>query len=78
MCVLETALFLESHTAENLSLELEDVLFRWGVSRKNASALVTDNVSSMLAACKLIGVPSFPCFTHSLQLIINSSSCGPL
>jgi hypothetical protein len=73
--VLCTTLFNESHTAENLCDLLEGIFFTFGIRRK-VVAICIDNAANMVAACKLLDIPHMPCFTHSLNLVINAGKAS--
>jgi len=60
----------ESHTAENISANLYQVLTAWDIT-KQVKIFVTDNARNIVNAIKnLENVDHFPCLAHSLQLVL--------
>ncbi|XP_036340136.1 zinc finger BED domain-containing protein 1-like [Rhagoletis pomonella] len=70
--VLSTYNLLEStnHSAANIAESLRIVLTEWGVLDK-VLHVVTDNASSMIKACELLQKRHLPCFTHTLNLVVQ-------
>ncbi|XP_043065494.1 E3 SUMO-protein ligase ZBED1-like [Drosophila ficusphila] len=60
------------HMSENIASSLHEVLSEWGVA-SNVSAIVTDNASSMIKSCSIVGKRHMPCFAHTLNLIMQES-----
>ena len=69
--LLEVHKFPDSHTGENIMVELEEVLSRWSSSCSNLAAFVTDNGSNMIRAFNLLGWPRVCCFSHTLKLAVE-------
>ena len=62
--VLETFHLELSHTAENIANSVRKAAEKWKISEKIV-AIVTDNVSNIVAAVKIVGWNHVPCFsTH--------------
>lgn len=60
----------KDHTAQNLMNEIFESLKKWNVESK-ISCVVSDNAANILAAIKLAGWYSLPCFAHTLHLIVT-------
>lgn len=66
--VLQTTVFNEAHTGNNLAVILQDVCREWKIEDKN-SALVTDNANNMiLAGAGAKMNPHVQCVAHTLNL----------
>jgi len=71
--VLETVSFPESHTAQNVADRLIAIARDWNIFEK-VVMLVTDNAANMIAAARLIPTwRHYPCFAHTLQLVIKDA-----
>nr|XP_017105340.1 E3 SUMO-protein ligase ZBED1-like [Drosophila bipectinata] len=72
--VLSTSKLLNDldQTSENIAISLHKVFSEWGVA-SNISAIVTDNASSMIKACSILGKRHMPCFAHTLNLIMQDT-----
>ena len=64
--LLATKEFPDSHTAENISEEMQAILGEWNLSQDELSAVTTDNGSNIVLATEILGWPRMPCFSHSL------------
>ena len=69
-CLLETREFVESHSAENIMLELEESVDQWGLLRSKLAAVVTDNGKNIVRAINDLEWPHVNCFSHTLQLAV--------
>ena len=65
--------FSDSHTAENIVGELNDVLAEWNLPAHGIVAATTDNGANITAAIKMLEVPHLPCFSHTLQLAVEQA-----
>lgn len=70
---LRTIYMPESHTGENISNMLRDILREYGLQVSSVVSFTTDSGSNMVKACKELGVPRIPCFGHILHNAITSS-----
>ncbi|XP_044766203.1 E3 SUMO-protein ligase ZBED1-like [Coccinella septempunctata] len=64
--------FHERHTAENLSNFLMTEATKWGISHK-ISGIITDNAANIVAAVHTNNWRHFPCFAHTLNLVVQNS-----
>ena len=69
-CLLKTREFIESHSAENIMLELEEIVHQWGLLRSKLAAVVTDNGKNIVRAINDLEWPHVSCFSHTLQLAV--------
>lgn len=65
--------YSERHTSANLADMLKSQCAKWGISDKIV-AVVTDNAFNMVAAVKLCNWSHIPCYAHSLNLTVTSST----
>ncbi len=72
--VLDTTHTPESHTADNLSKELKNVVTKWGL---NDIVAVTDNARNVVNACALCGFDHFGCCAHVMNLGVNKALAVP-
>ncbi|XP_077096440.1 E3 SUMO-protein ligase ZBED1-like [Siphateles boraxobius] len=70
--VLETCHFSVQHTADNISAELKRIAEEWGITQK-VLAVVTDNGANMVAAVHKAGWMHYPCFAHTLNLVVKDA-----
>lgn len=70
--VLSTTTLLTptNHTAANIADSIREVLTEWGLMQKVVS-IVTDNDSTMKKACELLEIRHFPCFAHTINLLVQ-------
>lgn len=61
----------QSHTAVNLSEELNKCVEKWGI-RNKIVAVVSDNAANVKAAITLCGWRNIPCFAHTVNLIVQN------
>jgi len=64
--------YSESHTSENLSKEIKNVLKVWGVDKKIVFA-VSDNAYNIKNALSTLQLKNLGCFAHTLNLIVQSA-----
>ena len=65
--------FPDSHTPVNISEEVTDVLSEWNMPVSEIVVATTDNGANITAAVELLGVPRLPCFSHTLQLVVEQA-----
>lgn len=70
--VLETHSSSGKPTADNISSELKRMSDEWGISEK-VVAVLTDNSENMIAAVHKAGWRHYPCFAHTLNLVVKDS-----
>lgn len=70
--VLETSSFSEKHSADNICSELKRITDEWGITAK-VQAVVTDNGANMVAAVLRAGWAHYPCFAHTINLVVKDS-----
>lgn len=70
--VLETCSFSGQHTADNICSELKRITDEWGISDK-VQAVITDSGANMVAAVHRAGWKHYPCFAHTLNLVVKDS-----
>ncbi|KAM9809120.1 zinc finger BED domain-containing protein 4-like [Syngnathus typhle] len=70
--VLEANCFTEQHTAANISLALKRITDHWGITQKVA-AVITDNGANVVAAVHQAGWTHYPCFAHTLNLVVKDA-----
>nr|XP_049461197.1 E3 SUMO-protein ligase ZBED1-like [Anopheles coluzzii] len=71
--LLECSEFPYQHTGHNIAEWVNEVTEKFDITEK-VVALVTDNASNMSSAAKeLKQVNHFPCFAHSLSLVVKKS-----
>lgn len=63
--------FDERHTAKNLSDQLKNQAEEWGLSNKVA-CVISDNAANITAAIRATTWRLFPCFAHTLNLILQA------
>ncbi|XP_026736462.1 zinc finger BED domain-containing protein 1-like [Trichoplusia ni] len=64
--------FDERHTAENLFNFLINEVEAWGISNK-ITGIITDNAANIVAAVHLTSWRHFPCFAHTVNLVVQHS-----
>ncbi|XP_052744844.1 E3 SUMO-protein ligase ZBED1-like [Bicyclus anynana] len=62
----------ERHTAQNLSNFLKNETSNWGITNKIAG-IITDNAANIVAAVHLTTWRHFPCFAHTVNLVVQHS-----
>ena len=65
--VLCTKESVESHTADNIHNEFQEVLDEWKID-KHKSCVTTDNAANITAAMERCGILNLKCMAHSLNL----------
>ncbi len=71
--LLGTREFPESHNAENINDELQEIVRNWGLTESGVAGITTDNGSNILAAVDLLQWPRVSCFSHTLQLGVEKA-----
>uniref|UniRef100_A0A672ST01 HAT C-terminal dimerisation domain-containing protein n=1 Tax=Sinocyclocheilus grahami TaxID=75366 RepID=A0A672ST01_SINGR len=70
--MLETCHFSAQHTDDNISAELKRIAEEWGITEK-VLAVVTDNGANMVSAVHKAGWKHYPCFAHTLNLVVKDA-----
>lgn len=70
--MLETCSVPGQHTADNICAQLTRITEEWGITDK-ILAVVTDNGANMVAAVRKAGWAHYPCFAHTLNLVVKDS-----
>ncbi|KAF2878712.1 hypothetical protein ILUMI_27464 [Ignelater luminosus] len=63
--------FYEQHTAKNLCEQLKSQVNEWGLANKIA-CIISDNATNITSAIKVTGWRFFPCFAHTLNLVLQA------
>ena len=66
--LLETKEFPDSHMADDIADELQEILKDWSLHDDNVTVITTDNGKNISAAVRVLGWKHLPCFSHTLQL----------
>lgn len=74
--VLETCSLPGKHSADNICSQLTRIVEEWGIADKILS-VVTDNGANMVAAVHQAGWAHYPCFAHTLNLVVKDSKGSP-
>ena len=61
----------ESHTGQYLAKKYEEMLASWKIPLNEVHLVLRDNAANMVKAMRDSALPSFGCFAHSLQLVVN-------
>lgn len=70
--VLSTNKMTNNHTANNIAAEIDTICNDWKLNNKICS-IITDNASSMVNACDILKVQHYPCFAHTLNLVVQDA-----
>ena len=70
--VLQAQELSERHTGEYIALKITKMLEDWKVALSQVHVVIRDNGSNMVKAMTEANLPSFGCFAHSLQLVVNN------
>ena len=71
--VLNAEPFPENHSSENITKYIKQMIGEYNIPSYKVNCIVSDNAPSMLKGIKDSGFEGLPCFTHTIQLIINKS-----
>ena len=71
--VLRAYHFDERHTAEQVTVTLDQIMIEYGIPKSKIHYIVSDNASAMVKGVTDVDVPHLSCFLHTLNLIINNS-----
>ncbi len=72
--ILDTKYTPDSHTAENLSNELDVLVAKWKLTDP---VTVMDNARNIVNSCSLSGFPHIGCFAHVMNLAVNKALAIP-
>ncbi|CAH2016396.1 unnamed protein product, partial [Acanthoscelides obtectus] len=61
-----------NHTSENIAASIQEIIDEWEIDHKITS-IVTDNAASMIKACELLKKKHFPCYAHTLNLVVQDN-----
>ena len=75
--LLETKEFPDTHTANNIAIELEAILQEWNLPLDKLCAATTDNGSNIVLAAEILEWQRMPCFSHTLQLAVEKAMSLP-
>ena len=70
---LATFSLCESHTGQNLSAAVSDVLAHWDLKPDQVIATTADNASNVVAGFRSLGWMHVSCFGHNFDLAISKS-----
>lgn len=68
---LETVIFPEDHTADNIREMIENILEEWNIKKEQLVCITTDNASNMQKALVDFSNMWLGCFGHNLNLAIS-------
>lgn len=71
--VLNCEHFVGSHTGINISAKIKNLLESWNLEKSHIFLIIRDGGANIVKGCNDLGVESFSCFIHSLQLVFLSS-----
>jgi len=77
--VLHCIPFDDRHTSDNIGSMFREMLTNWNISLSNCHTILHDNAPNITKAFRemnFIGLQQFPCFAHSLQLVIKDGIFG--
>jgi len=61
----------DSHTGEYLAEVCKKTFNNWKISANQVHLVLRDNAANMAKAMQEASLPSFGCFAHSLQLVVE-------
>lgn len=67
---LETVVFPDDHTAENITEMMENILEEWNIKQEQLVCVTSNNVSNMQKAFQDIAEMWLVCFGHNMNLAI--------
>ena len=77
--LLETKEFTEAHTAENIAEEMTSIISEWGLLESaDLIAATTDNAYNIKAALHILQCLHMPCFSHVLNLAVETMTSPDL
>ena len=71
LAVLQVQPLEQRHTGEYTAMKLSKILSDWDISSEQVHCILRDNGSNMIKAMDEACLPSFGCFVHTLQLVIQ-------
>ena len=74
--MLNVSLFNENHNADNIAAKVQQMIQVWGLSEEDFFMIMRDNAVNMKAAFSRVGMNSFGCLAHSLQLVVKDGCLG--
>ena len=60
-----------SHTGSAICAKFVSMLSEWDIKKHNVQLVLRDNAANMEKAMRDATIPSYGCFAHSLQLVVN-------
>ena len=69
--MLQAQELTQRHTGEYIAVKITKMLEDWMITLSQVHIVIRDNGSNMVKAMTEANLPSFGCFAHSLQLVIN-------
>ncbi|CAG9826077.1 unnamed protein product [Diabrotica balteata] len=75
--VLKTKVMDTNNTSENIADCIRKILDEYKISDK-VSCIVTDNAANMIKACDLLRKKHLPCFSHTLNLVVQDNLKKPI
>lgn len=61
----------DSHSGEYLAGKYQEMLSVWKIPKEKVHLVLRDNAANMAKAMRDAGLPSFGCFAHTLQLVVE-------
>ena len=61
-----------SHTGSAICAKLTSMFSEWDIEKSSVHLVLRDNAANMEKAMRDAAIPSYGCFAHSLQLVVNN------
>ena len=71
--ILQVTPFNDKHTAVNICENILNTMQKFNLSSSKVHLVVRDNAANMAAGITQANLQSLPCFTHTLQLVLNDA-----
>ena len=68
LCVKEME---SSHTGSAICAKFGSMLSEWNIGKQSVQLVLRDIAANMEKAMRDAAIPSYGCFAHSLQLVVN-------